>query len=66
VDRLSGVPGILIHGRLDFGGPLVTPLRLADSWPGSELVVVGGGGHDARDPGMSESVVAATDRFAAR
>jgi proline iminopeptidase len=22
---LSGIPGILIHGRLDIGGPLITP-----------------------------------------
>lgn len=62
--RLSGIPGILIHGRLDLGGPLVTPWRLAKAWPGSELVVVGGAGHDARDPGMAESVLAAIDRFA--
>jgi proline iminopeptidase len=65
-DRLASVPGTLIHGRLDFECPLVTPWRLAQSWPGSELVVVGGVGHDARDPGMSEAVVAATDRFSGR
>jgi hypothetical protein len=31
----------------------------------SELVVVGCAGHDARDPSMSESIVAAIHRFAA-
>ena len=62
--RLAGVPGVLIHGRLDIGGPLVTPWRIKERWPGSELVVVGEAGHDARDPGMAESIVAATDRFA--
>ena len=61
--RLAGIPGVLIHGRLDIGGPLVTPWQLARHWPGSELVVVGGAGHDARDPGMTECIVAATDRF---
>jgi proline iminopeptidase len=64
VGRLSGIPGILIHGRLDIGGPLVTPWRLHQNWPGSELLVVGEAGHDARDPGMAESIVTATDRFA--
>jgi len=63
-DRLAGIPGVLIHGRLDLGGPLVTPWRLARAWPGSELVIVGEAGHDARDPGMAESIVAATSRFA--
>ena len=62
--RLSGIPGILIHGRLDLGGPLVTAWQLAQAWLGSDLVVVGGAGHDARDPGMGESLVAAIDRFA--
>ena len=62
-NRLSGIPGILIHGRLDLGCPLITAWRLTQNWPGSELVVVSEAGHDARDPGMSESIVAATDRF---
>jgi len=64
VGRLSGIPGVLIHGRLDFGSPLVTAWQLARNWPGSELVIVDDAGHEARDPGMAESVVAATDRFA--
>jgi pimeloyl-ACP methyl ester carboxylesterase len=56
-------PGVLIHGRLDLGGPPITPWRLVQHWPGSELVIVGGAGHDARDPGMCEAVVAATNRL---
>src|ERR1700730_18473254 len=59
----SVIPGVLIHGRLDLGGPLVTPWRLAQHWPGSEFVIVSEAGHDARDPGMNDAVVAATDRF---
>ena len=62
--RLAHIPGILIHGRLDLGGPLVTPWRLQRHWPGSELVVVDEAGHDARDPSMAGRIVAATDRFA--
>ncbi len=65
-ERLAGIPGVLVHGRLDLGTPLVTPWRLRQHWPGSELVVIGGVGHGTGDPGMSESVVAATDRFAGR
>jgi hypothetical protein len=57
-------PGVLIHGRLGLGGPLVTPWRLVQSWPDSELVIVYEARHDARDPGMNNAVVAATDRFA--
>ena len=65
-ERLAGIPGVLIHGRLDLGTPLVTPRQLCQHWPGSELVVIGGAGHGTGDPDMSKSVVAATDRFGRR
>ena len=65
VNRLSGVPSVLIHGRY-LCSPLVTPWRLAQNWPGSELVIVSEAGHDARELAMSESIVAATDHFARR
>ena len=44
-DRLAGVPGRLIHGRLDLSGPLQGPWRLHRAWPDSELVVVENEGH---------------------
>ncbi|HEX6119226.1 MAG TPA: prolyl aminopeptidase [Dongiaceae bacterium] len=62
--RFAGISGVLIHGRQDLCNPLITPWRLAQSWPGSELVLVDEAGHDADHPGMSEAIVAATDRFA--
>jgi proline iminopeptidase len=64
VGRLAEIPGIMIHGRLDLASPLATAWQLAQAWPGSELVIVAGAGHDSRDLGMSESIVAATDHFA--
>lgn len=63
---LTGIPGVMVQGRLDLGGPLVTAWELAQAWPDGELVVVSGAGHSSGDPGMSEAVIAATDRFAAR
>jgi proline iminopeptidase len=62
---LAGIPGVMIQGRLDLAGPLVTAWELAQAWPGVELVIVNGAGHSSTDPGMSEAVLAATDRFAA-
>jgi proline iminopeptidase len=59
--RLAGIPGALIHGRLDVGAPLEDPWRLAQEWPGSELVVVEGEGHTG-GPAMTAEIVAATDR----
>ena len=63
---LAHIPGIMIQGRLDLASPLVTAWELARAWPNSELVIVSGAGHAPTDPGMSEAIVAATDRFAAR
>jgi hypothetical protein len=37
---------------------------LSRAWPGSELYVVDDAGHSAGDPGMTETAVAALDRFA--
>ena len=43
--RLSGLPGVLIHGRYDVSGPLETAWRLARAWRGSRLVVLDDIGH---------------------
>jgi proline iminopeptidase len=56
--RLAGIPGVLIHGRLDLGGPLQTAWQLHprgvgrmagggknSAWPESRLIVVEGAGH---------------------
>lgn len=62
--KLSGIPGILIHGRLDLGAPLVTAWELAQAWPDAELVIVNNAGHSPGDPGMTDALIAATNRFA--
>lgn len=43
--RLAGIPGVLIHGRRDLGGPLLTAWDLHRAWPGSRLIVVEDAGH---------------------
>jgi proline iminopeptidase len=42
---LAGIPGWLIHGRLDLSSPLDAPWRIHQAWPGSELIVVDDEGH---------------------
>ena len=62
---LRGIPGVLVHGQLDLGSPLVTAWRMARAWPDAELRVIPGAGH-ASGPGMGEAIVEALDRFAER
>ncbi len=42
---LADIPAVLVHGRMDISSPLDTAWRLAQGWPGAELVVVGDAGH---------------------
>lgn len=63
---LAGIPGVMVQGRLDLGAPLVTAWELAQVWPDGELVIIKNAGHSPSDPGMTEAIIAATNRFAAR
>ncbi|MFJ1611390.1 prolyl aminopeptidase [Streptomyces sp. NPDC088249] len=63
--RLTGIPGVLVHGRFDLGGPLITAWELAKAWPDAELTVIDGAGH-LGGPATSRAVLAALDRFARR
>jgi len=61
-DRLAGIPGVLIHGRLDLGGPADTAWQLAQAWPGAELHFVGTGHQGGAE--MTDRMIEATNRFA--
>lgn len=61
--RLAGIPGVLVHGRLDLGGPLDTPWQLAQAWPDARLVVVEDSGHTGSDTFRTE-ILSALDAFA--
>lgn len=63
--RLAGIPGVLIHGRLDLGGPLDVAWQLAKAWPDASLVVVEDAGHTG-SPTFGSAVRAALDGFAGR
>jgi proline iminopeptidase len=62
--RLAGIPGVLIHGRIDLSSPLDVAWRLNQAWPGSRLIVIDDAGHGAGQPGMGDAVLAAIDSFA--
>jgi proline iminopeptidase len=61
-DLLAPIPGVLIHGRMDLGGPLQAAWELERAWPASDLVVVDDAGHTS--DALGQCVVAATDQFA--
>jgi len=60
---LAGIPGVLIHGRLDLGSPLDVPWLLAQAWPDAELQVVTEAGHLGSEQ-TEQLLLAAAERFA--
>jgi proline iminopeptidase len=62
---LAGIPGVMVHGRLDLAAPLITAWELSRAWKNGELVLVATSGHSWGDPGMAEAIIAATNRFSA-
>ncbi len=59
---LQGIPGILLHGRLDLSGPPDVAWQLARAWPDAELHYISGG--HTGDAEMDRRLLEATDRFA--
>src|SRR4029453_2571316 len=62
-DRLKNIPGVLIHGRLDMGSPLVTAWELARAWPDAQLVVADDSGHTGSEA-MTNATLTALEHFA--
>jgi proline iminopeptidase len=60
--RLKGIPGILIHGRLDLSGPLLIAWELAQAWPDAELTIIEDSGHTG-SPAMGTAVLDAIAKF---
>jgi proline iminopeptidase len=59
---LNGIPGVLIHGRYDVSGPLITAWRLSQRWTSSQLHVIDEAGHGGDSIGSA--VVDALNRIA--
>jgi proline iminopeptidase len=43
--ELTGIPGVMIHGRYDISSKMEVPWELSRRWTTSELRVMGDGGH---------------------
>ena len=64
-DRLAGIPGVIIHGRLDMSCPFDTAWALARAWPDAELFAPMDSGHLA-SAGKRARLLRALDQFASR
>jgi len=63
--RLAGIPGALVHGRLDMNGSVRSAWELSQAWPDAELRVIEDAGHLGSEA-WKQYIYAAIDRFAGR
>jgi proline iminopeptidase len=64
--RLKGIPGIIVQGRHDCCTPPSAAFDLKQAWPEVELQIVPDGGHLFSEPGITDGLIRASDRFASR
>jgi proline iminopeptidase len=64
VGRIRHLPAVIVQGRYDVVCPLMTAWELHRVWPEADFRVVADAGHSAFEPGITDELVRATDRFA--
>ncbi|MEQ7873480.1 prolyl aminopeptidase [Sphingomonas sp. ASV193] len=62
--KLRGIPGVIVQGRHDSCTPPAAAWKLKQAWPEVDLQIVPDGGHLFSEPGITDGLVRATDRFA--
>lgn len=63
-DKLSQIPGVIVHGRYDMVCPLDNAYALHKAWPKSELQIIRDAGHASCEAGIVSALVAATNTVA--
>ncbi|OQX38669.1 MAG: prolyl aminopeptidase [Oceanospirillales bacterium LUC14_002_19_P2] len=63
---ISSIPGIIVHGRYDMVCPLENAQTLQQHWLEAELHIVRDAGHSAKEAGIRDALVRATDEMGKR
>ena len=66
IDKISDIPGIIVHGRYDMICPLDNAWSLHHAWPVSELHIIRDAGHSGGEAGNIDALVRATRTMAIR
>nr|WP_275448465.1 prolyl aminopeptidase [Mesorhizobium sp. IRAMC:0171] len=64
--KLKDIPGAIIHGRYDMPCPAKYAWQLHKAWPRADFHLVEGAGHAYSEPGILDSLIRATDKFAGK
>lgn len=63
VDKIRHIPAVIVQGRFDVVCPAKTAWDLHKVWPEAEFHLVPDAGHSAREPGIVDKLIQATDKF---
>ncbi|HNJ39683.1 MAG TPA: prolyl aminopeptidase [Acidobacteriota bacterium] len=63
VDRIRHIPAVIVQGRYDIVCPMMTAWALHKAWPEAEFHVIPDAGHSAFEPGITDELIKASDRF---
>lgn len=64
--KIAHIPTIIVQGRHDICCPPTSAWALKKELPQAELWIVDDGGHAASEPGITDGLVRATDKFAGK
>lgn len=64
--KLKDIPGAIIHGRYDMPCPAKYAWLLHKAWPKADFHLIEGAGHAYSEPGILDSLIRATDKFAGK
>ena len=64
--KLRDIPGVIIQGRYDVVTPMDTAWALHRVWPEATFEIIPDAGHTATEPGLTDALIRATDRFTMR
>ncbi len=64
VDRIRGIPAVIVQGRYDVVCPMRSAWDLHRAWPLAKLVVVPDAGHAVSEPGIRSALIEETTRMA--
>ena len=64
--KLDGIPGVIVQGRHDCCTPPRSAWDLKQVWPEVDLQIIPDGGHLYTEPGITDGLVRASDRFAGK
>ncbi|WP_319530722.1 prolyl aminopeptidase [uncultured Cohaesibacter sp.] len=62
--KLSGIPGAIVHGRYDMPCPMKYAYALHKAWPDADFYPIEGAGHAYNEPGILDRLIRVTDQFA--